>query len=169
MSFAEKLLFEIANEIGKKPEHMKSIVQKLEENFCDTEQALLSCSLEDLVDLGVPKFVAKKIMSKLGKNQTQVKIPEKNEKILKLEEKSEHKAIKKILERLYKEYLTPSETKSSLIVITKILNNIIKDSKNEKFRKLKLSNNTLFMKLWKFPSVSDLLLFLNFKNLGDFF
>ncbi len=66
MTFVEKIIYNIGSELGKDYTSMTPIVEILKNNYCDTKEALLSCSFDDLIEMGIPSFLSKRILSKLN-------------------------------------------------------------------------------------------------------
>lgn len=181
MSFAQQILYDIAEEIGKPKEVMNKFIDILEENMCDTELAIKGTSIEELNELGLPKFIAIKLTKKVGNNKgflptSCLKKPKKELKMVLKEdikvEKIQDKSIvflDKILKELFIQYISTQEKFNSLNLLEKILKNILKNPSNEKFRKLNKSNNKLYMNLWKFNEIHDLIKNLNFKSENNFY
>jgi hypothetical protein len=172
MKFARNLLYEIAEEIGKERESMEPFITILEENMCDTEKALQSTEIEELMELGLPKYICMKIQKKVSKKKSCLPfLAKKEEKKTVQTEKEERivireesfKPLEDQLKVLLNEYISSKEKLDSLSMLKKILTNILENPENEKFRKLNFNNNTLFMNLWKFHELRRLLILLNFE------
>lgn len=156
---------------------MNELADILESNFCDTQEALSSTSVEDLKMMGIPPFIALKLTKaieqingvgtdgkvdvkvsrkKISKSKQQIK-EEKKDKILLA-------SLKMKMEGINEGYLEPQEKIDSLRLVKKILLNIINNPTEEKFLSLKKSNQKLYLKLWRYLYMIDFFALLYFKN-----
>ena len=184
MSYIEQLLNGIATELNKPTHTVKKFISILEENWYDSEVALKEISENELIQLGIPRFLAKKIKQKVD-NPTHVKknsIFEKKKEPVKseitpekiIEEKQEPSTpliqkemkvetlFKKEIESLIQEILHLKTRISSLEIIQKINRNLLKDPTNTKFHILKMSNKKLQENIFAFRHAKSILHLIGF-------
>ncbi len=173
---------QIAAEIGKGPADVQKFADILEENWYDSEVAIRAVKQEELDKMGIPKFLAKKIIDKLaGGNIDNLQPKEsKGMDIERPSSKDPHAIIPPVvsnefqiydskLKQVFKEFISGSEKIESLTIISKIFSNILKEPENEKFRKLSLSNGKLVIHLWRFIPVVEFLTLIGFHRIQDDF
>jgi hypothetical protein len=184
MSYVQQLLYGIAQEVNKPTNTVNKFITILEDNWYDSEIALKDISENELIELGIPRFLAKKIKQKVD-NPTQIKKnsvfgkkrePEqseiKPERII--EEKQETKVplvqkemkvevlFKKAIEALIEEILHLKTRISTLEVIQKVNRNLKKNPTNTKFHILKMSNKKLQEKIFTFRNAKAILHLIGF-------
>lgn len=171
MSYARTLLHEIAKEMGKEPANMNKFAELLEENMCDTQQALASTAMEELVDIGVPKLVAMKLKRRLNEPSEATKQPEE-EKVeqaqLNTDKKdSPYDFLETQLRKIYDNYLTADEKLASLKVLQTIITNLLAHPEEQKYRSLKKNNSKLQQSLWRYLFMEQLFIMLGFEYDAD--
>ena len=175
-SFGRTLLYNIAVDINKPTHTMNELADILEANYCDTQEALSSIGVDDLKMMGIPPFIALKLtkaieqINGVGEHGKVIPSKDKKKKIKKEAPKESKKdkillaALKMKMQGICEGYLDPQEKIDSLRLVKKILLNIVNNPTEEKFRSLKMSNQTLHMKLWRYFYMIDFFALLYFKH-----
>ena len=176
MSFARVTLTHIATSTGKSPSDVESFITTLEKNWYDSPESLRSAKVEELIELGIPRFLAGKLIESAqkgqGSNISQQNTAGKNQEegpLLPLKitdssktKKKEKSVFEEKVEEIDKEFLTSAEKTKSIGLIKTIVDNILKDPTSDKYRTLSGSNNMLCMTLWKFRSIRELFALIGF-------
>jgi hypothetical protein len=186
MSYIEQLLNGIAQEVNKPTHTVKKFITLLEENWYDSEIALKEVSENELTELGIPRFLAKKIKQKVdnpvpmikkkdsvfGKKQEPIKSEIKSEPIIEeVQEPMQNKPKKEMkvealfkreIEGLINEILHLQTRISSLEIIQKVNRNLKKDPTNTKFHILKTSNKKLQENIFAFRHAKTILQLIGF-------
>eukprot|EP01016_Furgasonia_blochmanni_P001730 TRINITY_DN10682_c0_g1_i2.p2 TRINITY_DN10682_c0_g1~~TRINITY_DN10682_c0_g1_i2.p2 ORF type:complete len:201 (-),score=46.86 TRINITY_DN10682_c0_g1_i2:807-1409(-) len=175
MSEVQKLLYEIADEFGKPRNTIDVFIKAFEENWYDTLDSLRSLPDETYEQLKVPKRLTQRIKEKIGvaqpsntppvsagagpgqptQAQTALMEAEKS-KLMQFEQELGQK-VTELLAELKRSTITSKGFLDSLQTLSMISGNILKDPENDKFRQLKLSNQSFFAKVGQYPAGADLI------------
>lgn len=168
MSFVRTLLDDIAKEMGRAPSSMDQFVLKLEENMCDTREALQVTTIDELVEIGLPKLIAikiKKNFEELASKNTIIKeeVYDTPRLIRKYSDENPYEYIDTCLRKIYDNYLTANEKLDSLEVLKTIITNLLTNPEEAKYRSLKKNNNKLHNTLWRYLFMEQLFITLGFE------
>lgn len=184
MSYIHSLLTKIAKDLNKPESSVKRFVTILEENWYDTEPALKEISEDELIALGLPRFLAKKIKQSVDNPQPQKPITMFSKKPKPQQTKIEPEPIieevqtsnngpseptvqmlfKKEIEGVIAEVLHLKTRISCLEIIQKLIRNLIKDPKNTKFHCIKTSNKKLRENIFVFKHARNVLQLVGFRE-----
>jgi IS30 family transposase len=186
MTYISNLLRQIAKELNKPESSVNRFVKILEENWYDSEPALKEVSEEELTNLGIPRFLAKKIKQKVdtdvpSKTQPSSMFSKKNapqntqiesNKIQEetpqgkpeVKEQTVQRLFKNEIEKLIAEILHLKTRISCLEIIQKVIKNLIKDPENKKFHCLKMSNKKLRDTVFVFKHARTVLQLVGFRE-----
>lgn len=175
MSYTRSLLNQIATELGKTPADVQKFVDILENNWYDTEVSLRGVKQEEFEAMGIPKFLAKKIVDKITSPFQPTPAQQMTSNAMEIESINNKEPLKSReldildtkLSQVFREYISPNEKVQSLSILSKIFSNIAKEPENEKFRKLSLGNGKLVISLWRYVPIVELLTILGFQKMKD--
>jgi hypothetical protein len=175
MSYTRSLLNQIAAELGKSPADVEKFVDILENNWYDTEVSLKGIKPEELEAMGIPKFLAKKMVDKLASPAQLAPVQPTPSPGMEIETPNNNappksrdaEILDSKLKQIFREYISPNEKIQSLTILAKIFSNIVREPENEKFRKLSLGNGKLVISLWRYIPIVELLTLLGFQKMKD--
>jgi len=174
MSYTRSILNQIAAELGKTPAEVQKFVEILENNWYDTEVSLMGVKQEELETMGIPKFLAKKMVDKIEGKCHPTSLKQKPSTTMEADPENKEAPISRDLgvldsklSQIFREYISSNEKVQSLTVLAKIFSNIDKEPENEKFRKLSLGNGKLVVSLWRYIPIVELLTLIGFQKMKD--
>lgn len=154
---------EIAKESGKSSISMDELADLLEENLCDTKEALASTSVDELIDIGIPKLVALRIKKKVGGSSMKFEGKNDTESDCDIHTPKSYDRMQSILFMINDNFLTPDEKLESLKMLRTIVVNLVNHPNEPVYRSLKKNNSKLKSALWRYPYTEYLFIDLGFE------
>ena len=160
-----QLLLSIGSELGRSPDQMQPVIQKIvAENWYDSIESLQSVTEEQWKSFGLPQRLLDKVRERLSGEVTSGPV------IVELAGPPDNSVLVSILiESIQIETDSAESFHNCLSTISTILGNILSESVNEKYRKVRISNPKFQSSVAKFPSAISLLKSAGFVLDGEYY
>lgn len=167
MSHVRELLLDIARELNRPPSSMEKFIGLLESNWFDSYESMRNLDLETLDSLGFPKMLSNVILERLSNIPLSSKPKTGMIEETKTPSPPALEGHEVILRRLIHEIGNKENLHSCLDIMFKLLNNILQEPRNMKFRSFKVSNPRIQQFVTKYKAAMQVFEYLNFRLVGE--
>lgn len=155
MSWIQQEMHTIAVNMNKKPAQLAKVLATLEENMIDTEEDFMSLDEKVLDKMNIPPVITKHILERIkqrGEGQKPVMVSENQLSGITNMSGVSKKYLEELLDAAYQRCHGSDKCMGMLFIMKKLIENVINNPKNEKMRRINLSNPKIAENIGQYPS-----------------